>query len=47
MMRHYVEYKKGHRVCQESGQLHLAHMLCNIAYMIAIVERRKDVEYGT
>lgn len=34
LMRHYIEYKKGNKVDEESGLDHLSHLLCNVAFLI-------------
>ena len=34
LLRHYVEYRKGGRKDEESGLLHLSHMLANVAFLL-------------
>ena len=34
LLRHYAAWKKGEKIDQESGRSHLAHILCNVAFLL-------------
>ena len=40
LLRHWLAWKNGEQADAESGLPHLAHMLCNAAFMVALDEHR-------
>ena len=40
MIRHYVSWKKGEKIDKESGLSHLAHMACNLMFVMWLEEHK-------
>ena len=40
MLRHWLAWKEGEAIDPESGLSHLAHVLCNAAFLVALEERQ-------
>lgn len=45
--RHLMEYRKGHKIDQESGEPHLAHAICCLAFMIEMEESEQAEKVET
>lgn len=42
MLRHWLAWKEGETLDLESGLPHLAHLLCNAAFLVALEEERHE-----
>jgi hypothetical protein len=40
MLRHWLAWKEGEALDRESGLSHLAHLLCNAAFLVALEGRQ-------
>jgi hypothetical protein len=44
MMRHYADWKKGEPFDKDSGESHLAHMACNLLFLMWFENQKRENE---